>query len=105
MDGCITLDLVGGAVEAVEIMHLQNHGARSAPANDLGRTHRMFVDLSNRQDVERKLTVSPQRLGADLVFAVEKAPTSERRVPLGGGLEALIAGGALSGLRVLGYYG
>jgi hypothetical protein len=104
VDGFVVLDLVGGAVEAVEILHLQNQGAQSAPANDIGPTHKMFVDLSNRQDLERKLTISPQRLGSDLVFAVEKAPKSERSLPLGGGLEALVAGGALSGLLVAGYY-
>ena len=105
VDGFIVLDLVRGAVEAVEILHLQNDGARSVPANDMARTHKMFVDLSNRQEVERKVTISPQRHGVDLVFAIETAPASERGIPLGGGLEALVAGDALSGLRVLGYFG
>jgi hypothetical protein len=105
LDGFIVLDLVNGAVEAVEILHLQNHGARSAAANDFGHTHKMFVDLSNRQDVEREVTIFPQRDGADLVFVIEKVPASDRCIPIGGGLGALVAGDALSGLRVFSYYG
>lgn len=105
LDAFIVLDFVGGAVEAIEILHLENDRARSAPANDMGRTHKMFVDLSYRQEVERDLTISHRRDGADLVFAMERAPTPDRCVALGGGLGALVAEDTLSGFRVLGYYG
>lgn len=104
LDSFIILDLLGGAVEAVEILHLEKNGARSVPANDMGRTHKMFIDLSNRPDVERKVTISPKREGAELLFTIDRAPASDRWILLGDGLAALVAGNALIGLRVLGYY-
>lgn len=105
VDAFIVLDLVGRAVEAVEILHLDNDRARPAPANDEARTHKMFVDLSNRQDVEREITIVPKRDAADLVLAFASSPAPDRCMPLGGGLGALVAGDALTGLRVSGYYG
>ncbi|MFL6743796.1 MAG: hypothetical protein ACJ8E3_07560 [Sphingomicrobium sp.] len=105
LDSFIVLDLVAGEVEGVEILYLEKDSAQPSPANDTGRTHKMIVDLSNREKVEREITISVQQDGADLMFGIERAPTPNRCVPLGGGLAALVAGDTLSGFRVVGYHG
>ena len=104
LDAHVMLDLVGGQVEQVEILHLKNAHAQSLPANDTARTHRMIVDLSNRDEVERQVLISSEREGADLLFRIEGAPRPERCFWLGGGLGAMVAGDALSGFRVSAYF-
>lgn len=105
LDGYIMIDVVGGAVGQVEILHLDNACARSGPANDLGPLHRMIVDLSNRDEIERQILISNERDGDDLLFRIKGAPRPESCFALGGGLAAMATEDKLSGFRVSGFYG